>query len=190
VCGRTARTVRRAGTGNGTLRRHRASPRPNQPRRPINAGVPPRWAYRPPWCFARLPAGAGFAQPGWRRTHDSWSSRQVRHGGKAPVGDHLAARSAIRSCFRRALRDLSRPDGGELDSRLRRAAVAPTFGRSGIRPANSPNTQFTTVDNCCELRTMRWMAKFSINQLAGLLSSLASAHSRLTSPIFVLRSAL
>jgi hypothetical protein len=32
VCGRTARTVRRAGTGNGTLRRHRASPRPNQPR--------------------------------------------------------------------------------------------------------------------------------------------------------------
>jgi hypothetical protein len=33
VCGRTARTVRRAGTGNGTLRRHRASPRPNQPRK-------------------------------------------------------------------------------------------------------------------------------------------------------------
>ena len=29
MCGRTARTVRRAGTGNGTLRRHRASPRPN-----------------------------------------------------------------------------------------------------------------------------------------------------------------
>ena len=28
----TARTVRRAGTGNGTPRRHRASPRPNQPR--------------------------------------------------------------------------------------------------------------------------------------------------------------
>ena len=31
MCGRTARTVRRAGTGNGTPPRHRASPRPNQP---------------------------------------------------------------------------------------------------------------------------------------------------------------
>jgi fructose-1-phosphate kinase PfkB-like protein len=31
--------------------------------------LPGSWAYRPPWRFARLLAGVGFTQPGWRRTH-------------------------------------------------------------------------------------------------------------------------
>ncbi|PZS04814.1 MAG: hypothetical protein DLM56_04970 [Pseudonocardiales bacterium] len=41
MCGRTACTVRRAGAGNGTRPRHRASPRPNYPRLALTFSLAP-----------------------------------------------------------------------------------------------------------------------------------------------------